>query len=127
MADCQPFDSDAVYSPVGPFSHGSAAGDFVFVSGTGGLNRDGVVVSDDVAAQARAMMENTEKILAEDGLTFDDVVKTNLYLTNMDDYGTVNDIYAEYMPETPPARTCVEVSRLPVQERVKIEVIAYEG
>lgn len=126
MESCQPFNSEAVYTPVGPFSHGSAAGDFVFVSGTGGLDQDGAVVSDDVADQARAMMENTAEILDEHDLTFEDVVKANIYLVNMDDYGKVNDVYAEYMPDDPPARTCVEVSRLPVQERVKIEAIAYE-
>lgn len=125
MEPCQPFNSEAVYTPVGPFSHGSAAGDFVFVSGTGGLDRDGDVVSDDVGDQARTMMENSAKILAEHDLTFSDVVKANIYLVNMDDYGTVNDVYAEYMPEDPPARTCVEVSRLPVKERVKIEAIAH--
>jgi 2-iminobutanoate/2-iminopropanoate deaminase len=53
-------------------------------------------------------------------------VKVNLYLTNMDDYEKVNEIYAEYVPEDPPARTCVEVSRLPVEERVKIEAVAHE-
>jgi len=126
MASGQRFSSDAVYTPVGPFSHGSAADDFVFVSGTGGLDQDGDVVSDDVADQARAMMENTAEILAEHDLTFDDVVKANIYLVNMDDYGKVNEIYAEYVPDEPPARTCVEVSRLPVQERVKIEAIAYQ-
>lgn len=125
MERCQPFNSEAVYTPVGPFSHGSAAGDFVFVSGTGGLDQDGTVVSDNVEDQAHSMMENAEKILAENNLTFSDVVKANIYLVNMDDYGRVNAVYAEYMPENPPARTCVEVSRLPVEERVKIEAIAY--
>jgi 2-iminobutanoate/2-iminopropanoate deaminase len=126
MESCQPFNSESVYTPVGPFSHGSKAGEFVFVSGTGGLDGEGEVVSDDVADQARAVMENTSEILAERGLTFEDVVKVNLYLTNMDDYEKVNEIYAEYVPEDPPARTCVEVSRLPVEERVKIEAVAHE-
>lgn len=120
----QAFNSEQVYEPVGPFSHGAGTDDLVFVSGTGGLDEAGDVVSADVTEQARAMMENVEAILADRGLSFDDVVKANLYLTNMDDYERVNEVYAEYVPADPPARTCVEVSRLPVSERVKIEVIA---
>lgn len=120
----QSYNAPEVYTPIGPFSHGTAAGQFVFVSGTGGLDETGEVVSPDVGEQARAMMENVEQILAGADLTFDDLVNVTLYLTNMDDYGRVNEIYGEYVSADPPSRTCVEVSRLPVEERVKLEAVA---
>lgn len=122
-----PFDAEEVYAPIGPFSHATSAGGFVFVSGTGGLDGDGRVISDDVVEQAEVMMENVGTILAERGLGFDDLAKVTLYLTDMDDYDRVNEVYEEYVPERPPARTCVEVSKLPARERVKLEAVAVEA
>jgi len=117
--------TDKVNTPIGPFSQGVVVGDWVFVSGTGGLDeRTGKVVSPNVKDQAVKMMENVQNILKAENLTLNDVVKAAIYLTNMDDYKVVNEVYAKYMGNNRPARTCVEVSRLPAEEKVKIELIA---
>jgi 2-iminobutanoate/2-iminopropanoate deaminase len=111
--------------PPGPFSHAAVVGDWVFVSGMGGLDpRTGQVVSDDLREQTRQSLENIRAILAAAGCTLQDVVKATVYLTDMADYPIVNAIYAEYMGAHRPARTCVAVSALPVRERVKLDVIA---
>lgn len=112
-------------APPGPFSHATVLGSFVFTAGMGGLDpATGQVVSDDVREQTHQAMRNTIAILAAAGCTLRDVVKATVYLTDMADYPLVNAIYAEYMGDHRPSRTCVAVSQLPVRERMKLDVIA---
>ena len=114
---------------IGPYSQATEAGDFVFVSGQ--IPADpatGAIVSEDVSAQARQVFANLKAILAEAGCTFDNVVKANVYMKDMNDFAVVNGIYAEYFTEgNYPARAAVEVARLPKDIKVEIEVIAYKG
>ena len=112
-------------NPPGPFSHASSVGEWVFTSGMGGLDpAGGQVVSDDVIAQTEQAITNTERILAAAGCTLQDVVKTVLYLTDMQDYSRVNAVYEKRFAPHKPARTCVAVSALPVRERMKLDTVA---
>lgn len=111
--------------PPGPFSQGLAWGDLVFVSGMGGLDpRTGRVVGEDVGEQAEQAMRNVAAILAGAGCGLRDIVKATVYLCDMDDYALVNGIYERHMQGHRPARTCVAVAGLPVQERMKLDAIA---
>ena len=112
-------------NPPGPFSHAASVGEWVFTSGMGGLDPDtGQVVSDDVIAQTEQAISNTERILAATGCTLQDVVKSVLYLTDMQDYARVNAVYERRFAPHKPARTCVAVSALPVRERMKLDTVA---
>lgn len=110
---------------IGPYSQGTLDDGRVYVSGQGPVDPDsGEVVSDDVAEQTARTLENVAAILEAAGSSFDDVVHANVYVTDMDDYETVNEVYAEYMIEPYPARAAMEVSRLPIEIAVEIEVVA---
>ncbi len=115
-------------APVGPYSQAIvASGELVFVSGQIALDpQTGVVVgAGDVAAQTERAIASLQAILTEAGATLQDVVKTSVFLANMDDFATMNQVYAKHFDEaTAPARACVEVSRLPKNVLVEIECIA---
>lgn len=117
--------TDRAPSAIGPYSQGTTDGDRVYVSGQGPVDPEtGEVVSDDVGEQTARTIENLEAILEAAGASLDDVLKANVYVTDMDDYETVNEVYAEYFSEPYPARAAVEVSRLPIEIGVEIEVVA---
>lgn len=112
---------------IGPYSQATYTGDFVFVSGQLPTNPvTGTIVNDDVAAQTVQVLENIKAILKAVNCSLDDVVKADVYLKCMDDFTTVNKIYAEYFRgEVLPARVTVEVARLPKDVKVEVAVIAY--
>ncbi|MCI1821991.1 MAG: RidA family protein [Megasphaera sp.] len=113
---------------VGPYSQAIKAGDFLFASGQIPLNpENGKIVGGGVAEQTEQSLKNVGAILAAEGLTYDDVVKTTVYITNMNFFGTVNAVYGRYFQKTLPARSCVEISKLPKDALVEVEVIAYCG
>ncbi|PHQ44924.1 reactive intermediate/imine deaminase [Halorubrum sp. C3] len=110
---------------IGPYSQGTLDGGRVYVSGQGPVDPDtGEIVSEDVSEQTAQTLENVSAILDAAGSSLDDVVHANVYLTDMEDYDTVNDVYGEYMTEPYPARAAMEVSRLPIEIAVEIEVVA---
>lgn len=110
---------------IGPYSQAIEANGFLFVSGQGASEPETrEVVSDDIREQTEQTFENITAILTEAGGSLDDVVKVTVFLTDMDTYDTVNEVYAEYMDEPFPARSAVEVSALPVEQGVEIEVLA---
>ena len=111
--------------PLGPYSPVVRAGDFIIVSGQGGL-RDGVLVEGGVAAQTTQTMANLAARLAEAGATLDDVVKTTCFLTDMDTFATFNAAYVEALGDHRPARSTVEVSALPAGMAVEVEAWAYK-
>jgi len=115
-------------APVGPYNQAIAAsGQMIFVAGQIPLNPStGAIVDEgDVTKQTEQVMANLEAILKEAGATFQDVVKTTVFLADMNDFATINLVYARYFPEdTAPARACVEVSRLPKDVLVEIDCIA---
>lgn len=112
---------------VGPYSPAVGVGGFVFVSGQIPLDRDGKIVGYTPKDQARKALENLRGTLTAAGLTLADVVKTTVFIKDMDEFGAVNDVYGEFFSEPYPARSTVEVARLPKDLHVEIEAIAYRG
>ena len=110
---------------IGPYSQAIRSGSFLFCSGQIPLDpKSGQIVPGDIAAQTRRVLDNIAGILKAEGLTFDHVVKTTIFLTNLGDFQTVNEIYGSYFKQDPPARSTVEVSALPKGANVEIEVVA---
>ena len=110
---------------IGPYSQAIEAGDFIFVSGQIPLiPATGELVEGSDEVQAARLLENLKAILEAAGSSLESVVKTTVYITNMDDFAKVNGIYGQYFQENPPARVCVEVSKLPKGALVEIDVIA---
>jgi 2-iminobutanoate/2-iminopropanoate deaminase len=111
---------------IGPYSQAVAAGPYVFTSGQIGLDpASGRIVEGDVAAQTRQVMANIAAVLAGAGLTFTDVVKTTIFLADMNDFAAVNAVYAEsFEGAAPPARSTVAAAGLPRGALVEIETIA---
>jgi len=113
---------------IGPYSQAVRSGRFLFCSGQIPLDpKSGEIVSGDIATQTRRVLDNIGAILRTEGLTFDHVVKTTIFLTNLGDFQTVNEIYGSYFKQDPPARSTVQVSALPRGANVEIEVIAASG
>ncbi|HUH02275.1 MAG TPA: RidA family protein [Kofleriaceae bacterium] len=110
---------------IGPYSQAVRAGNLVFCSGQIALDPGtGEVVEGDVAAQTRQVLDNLSAVLAAAGAGWHQVVKTTIYLADMNDFGAMNAVYAERVGAEPPARATVEVSRLPRNVRVEIDAIA---
>lgn len=110
---------------IGPYSQAIEANGFLFVSGQGAAEPETrEVVSDDIREQTAQVFENISAILEAAGSSLDDVVKATVYLTDMDTYDEVNEVYAEYTDEPFPARAAVEVADLPIDIGVEIEAIA---
>ncbi|HBF4873798.1 TPA: RidA family protein [Clostridioides difficile] len=110
---------------LGPYSQAIKAGNLLFVSGQVPLVPETMeVVEGDVQAQTAQSLKNLKAILAESGADFSNVVKTTVFIKDMNEFGSINEVYAEYFGENKPARACVEVARLPKDVKVEIEVIA---
>jgi len=110
---------------IGPYSQAVQVGDMLYLSGQIPLNPQSMEVEvDDVAAQTEQVMTNVKAVLAAAGATLENVVKCTIFLKDMNDFATVNEVYGKYFAENPPARSCVEVARLPRDVKVEIECIA---
>jgi 2-iminobutanoate/2-iminopropanoate deaminase len=114
---------------IGPYSQGiSAGGTFLFTAGQIPLDpASGQPVEGDIHVQTRRVMENLKAILAAGGSGLSAVVKTTVFLKDMGEFAAMNEVYATYFPEKPPARSTVEVARLPRDVRVEIEAVALIG
>jgi 2-iminobutanoate/2-iminopropanoate deaminase len=112
---------------VGPYSPAVGIGDFVFLSGHLALDTDGKIHGYTPKDQTQKALENLQATLAAAGLTLADVVKTTIFLKDMDEFGAVNEVYGQFFAEPYPARSTVEVARLPKDMHVEIEAIAYRG
>lgn len=111
--------------PIGPYSIGVWAGDLLFVSGQTPIDpATGLVVPGSVTDQAHQSIKNVRTILEAAGLTLDNVVKSTLFIKNMDNFAAINEVYASYFTQPYPARSCVEVARLPRDVLVELEVVA---
>ena len=114
--------------PIGPYSQAVQVGGFIFCSGQIALDSEtGLVAASDVEGQTRKVMANIESVLEAAQCTFDSIVKTTIFLKSMADFPKVNEIYGSFFKGSPPARSTVEVSRLPKDVLVEIEVIASAG
>ena len=119
-------ETDKAPAAIGPYSQGVRAGDFVFFSGQIPLDpTTGDLVGGRVEAQCEQVMKNMGAALAGAGLDFRHVVKTTIYLTDLNDFGKVNEIYGRFFETVAPARATVQVSALPKGADVEIEWIAY--
>ena len=112
-------------APVGPYSQAVEINGMIYCSGQIPLDASsGELVTGDIQIQTRKVMENVEAVLKAADLNFSNVIKTSIFLTDLADFAPMNEIYASYFSEAPPARSCVEVSALPKGVDVEIEVIA---
>ena len=110
---------------IGPYSQAIKAGNLLFISGQVPLDpATGEVVEGDITVQTRRVLDNVKAILTEAGADFSNVVKTTVFLKDMNDFVPMNRVYAEYYPENCPARSAVQVGRLPKDVSVEIETIA---
>ncbi len=113
-------------APIGPYNQAIRAGDFLFCSGQIPLDpATGELVAGDITAQTHRVMKNIEAVLAAGSATFEDVVKTTIFLIDMNDFAAVNGAYGSYFADTAPARSTVAVAGLPKGSRVEIEVVAH--
>ena len=123
-------DRRAVASPdaptaIGPYSPAIRSGNLLFLSGQIPLSTiTGTISGSDVAAQTEQVMRNLSALLTAAGATFAEVVRTTVFLIDLEEFGTMNAVYATYMTDPPPARTTVQVARLPLDARVEIDLIA---
>lgn len=109
---------------IGPYCHATVVNNMVFTSGQIPLTMDGTIVSDDVQEQTKQVLENLKAVLLDSGSNLESVVKTTIFISDMNDFPLINEVYGSYFSEHLPARSCVEVSRLPKDVKVEIEVIA---
>ncbi|UOF92788.1 RidA family protein [Fodinisporobacter ferrooxydans] len=116
--------SDQAPAAIGPYSQAIQAGPFLFTSGQIPLNVEGELVSGDIRQQTHQVFRNLQAVLEAAGLSLNDAVKATVFLSNMDEFPIVNEIYAEYFGEHKPARSTVEVSRLPKNVGIEIELVA---
>lgn len=113
---------------IGPYSQAILAGNFLFASGQIPIDpSNGQVVCGGIENQVKQVMENIKNVLAAADMGLNDIIKTTVFITDMDNFPKVNEIYGSYFDKTPPARSCVEVSKLPKGVEVEIEVVAYKN
>ena len=111
--------------PIGPYSQGVVSGNFIFLSGQVGRKHDATDLENGVADQTRQAILNIKAVLAEKNLTLDNVVKSTVFLADMNDFAEMNAVYAEFFDEdTAPARSTVQVAGLPLNAEMEIEVMA---
>lgn len=109
---------------LGPYSHATVVNGLVYTSGQIPLNLDGDIVSEDVQEQTKQVLENLKEVLDAAGSDFQHVVKALIFLSDMENFQKVNEVYGSYFDTYKPARSAVEVARLPKDVKVEIELIA---
>ena len=109
---------------IGPYCHAKRVGNLLFTSGQLGLDPATGALADGVQAQTRQSLANLGEVLAAAGMGYADVVKTTVFVADMDDFAAVNEVYGQVFTQDPPARSCVAVKTLPKNALVEIEVIA---
>ena len=109
---------------IGPYSQGIIVGDFVYTSGQIPINPATGVMETDIKSATKQSMENVKAILEAAGTSLEKVIKTSIFLKDLNDFAVVNEIYGTYFSENPPARSCVQVAKLPKDAVIEIEAIA---
>ena len=121
-------ETDRAPTAIGPYSQAIKAGDFLYCSGQVPLvPGTGELISGGIEEQATQSLVNLQQVLSVAGVDFDSVVKTTIYLTDLDDFSVVNEIYASFCGEVAPARVTVQVAALPKGALVEIDAVAYLG
>ncbi len=116
--------TDQAPAAIGPYSQAIDTGNFVFTSGVIPVNPDTGIIPEGIEAQTEQVMENLIALLKASGVNQRNVVKTTVFIKNMDDFSEVNEVYSFYFSEQAPARSCVEVARLPKDVLIEVEAIA---
>jgi 2-iminobutanoate/2-iminopropanoate deaminase len=109
---------------IGPYSQGIIVNNLFFSSGQIPLTADGTMVEGDIKVQTHQVFKNLHAVLGEAGASLESVIKATVFIKNMDEFAAVNEVYGEYFSTHKPARSCVEVARLPKDALVEIEVVA---
>ena len=118
-------EADDNASPLGPYSHGATDGRLLFTAGQIPVTPEGAVIADEpIGPQTDLALANVERILAEAGLGMGDVLKTTVYMTDIDDFDGMNRVYRSYFEAEPPARTALEVRRIAADAAIEIEAVA---
>lgn len=118
--------TDNAPKAVGPYSQAVQMGDFLFCSGQISIDpKTNEVFTGDIKTQTEMVMRNIDAVLSASGMNFSHIIKTTIFITNMGDFATVNEVYAKSFTEAPPARSTVAVAALPKGVNVEIEVIAH--
>jgi 2-iminobutanoate/2-iminopropanoate deaminase len=120
--------TDHAPAALGPYSQGIVVGGMLFTAGQLGLDAaTGKFVGPGVQEQARRALENADAVVEAGGMSLADVVKVTVFLADMNDFAAVNEVYKDFFDAEPPARSAVEVARLPLDARVEIEMVAQKG
>lgn len=113
---------------IGPYSQGMRIGQFIYTSGQIPIDpKTNTIVGGGIKNQTKQVLDNLKAVLAASGATMQDVVKTTVFLSNMLDFSAMNEVYATYFSEPYPARTTVQVAKLPKDVAIEIDVVAYLG
>lgn len=121
----QVIQTDNAPAAVGPYSQAIIANGFVFTAGQIAIDPSiGKVIEGDISAQTRQVLMNIQALLEASGTNLDRVIKTTVFLKNMDDFAAMNAVYGEFFPNNPPARSTVQVAKLPLDVLIEIEAIA---
>lgn len=116
--------SEKCAKAIGPYSAGIATEQFIYLSGQLGIDQSGKLVSEDVVEQTKASFQNIEALLETEGLTCEDIIKTTVLLSDINDFAKVNEEYGKHFHGVYPSRSCFEVANLPMHGKVEIEVVA---
>ena len=117
--------TDKAPAPIGPYSQAVESGGFLFVSGQIPIDSStGELVKGSIQEETHQVMRNLQAILAEEGLSFENVLKCSIFVADMQDFGAINEVYGTYFTSNPPARETVEVSTLPKNVNIEISCIA---
>ncbi|CAN5599365.1 RidA family protein [soil metagenome] len=119
-----PIATDQAPAAIGPYSHAVAVGNLLFTSGQIPLSPEGELVEGDIKAQTRQVLSNLRAVLEAGGSSLTLVVKCTCFMKDMNDFAAVNEVYAEFFGDDPPARSAVEVARLPKDVSIEIEAVA---
>jgi 2-iminobutanoate/2-iminopropanoate deaminase len=109
---------------IGPYSQGIIVNNLFYSSGQIPLTAEGTMITGDIKEQTHQVFKNLQAVLKEAGSSLESVVKTTVFIKSMDDFASLNEVYSEYFSTHKPARSCVEVARLPKDSLVEIEVVA---
>lgn len=112
---------------IGPYSQGIQAGNLLFVSGQLPVDPTTGTISDDIKVQTHQSLENIKAIVLAAGFSMDDIVKTTVYVKDLNQFNDINQVYASFFTQNPPARACIEIARLPKDAGVEIEAIVYKA
>lgn len=119
--------SDKSPAPIGPYSQAVGFEKLIFTSGQIALDNEGNIVSEDIKNQTDKVIQNLKNILEDNGSSLENVIKTTVFLKDINEFAPMNEIYDKYFGKSLPARSTVEVSRLPKDVRVEVEVIAFKN